>query len=157
MTWLSEKFLFLDLNNYYCSKALVTLKLISLLIWAFFALHIYKCRYLFFPCASYLKESKFTERTLDLKVRNPGSESQLCWCTAGGMKSVTSRGKRWILGGNWKPLQEMVLWPGLAGKSCQRGTALQMAALSPIILTQGKLICTREDNIACSEKIAGQQ
>lgn len=61
------------------------------------------------------------------------------------------------MGGKWKPRQEMILWPGPAEKPCQHGTALQMAALGPIILTQGKLIFTGEDNMACSEKIAGQQ
>lgn len=49
----------------------------------------------------------------------------------------------------------MILWPVLGEKSCQHGTALQMAALSPIVLAQGKLIITREDSIACSEKIVG--
>lgn len=42
-------------------------------------------------------------------------------------------------------------------KACQHGIALQMAALGPITLTQGRLIFTGEDNIACSEKIAGRQ
>ena len=51
----------------------------------------------------------------------------------------------------------MVPWPGLAGKSHQHGIDLQMAALGPIILTQGKLIFTGEDNIAGSEEITGGQ
>lgn len=72
-------------------------------------------------------------------MRNPGSESQLCHLTAGGVKLCNLTWKGWILIGTWKPLQEMVLWSGLVEKSCQHGTALQMAALSPIILTQADI------------------
>ena len=107
--------------------------------------------------ASYLKESRLRGRTLDWKVRNPGFESQLCYLMAGGVKlcnHLTWEG--WILRRVWKPLQEMV-WPGLVEKSCQHGTVLQMAAVSPIVLTWGELIFTRKDTIDCSEKIAGRQ
>lgn len=51
--------------------------------------------------------------------------------------------------------KQTILWPGLSDKSWRHGLALQMAALGPISLTQKKLIFTREDNTACSEKIAG--
>lgn len=54
-------------------------------------------------------------------------------------------------------LQKLVHKAGFVEMSCQNGTALWKAALGPIILTQGKLIFTEEDNMACSEKIAGGQ
>ena len=91
------------------------------------------------------------ERTLGLQVRNLGLSSGAA--VMAGLGSVTSLGKVWILTVTWKPLQETVLWPGPGGKSCQHGTALQMAALGPIVLTQGKLIFTTDNNIVCSEKI----
>lgn len=53
--------------------------------------------------------------------------------------------------------QKLVHKPAFVEKSCQYGTALRRAALGLIILTQGKLIFTEEDSMACSEKRAGGQ
>lgn len=153
---------FLILNNYYCSKTLVTLKLISLLIWAHFFPSYWQIyalsRYALvrFTCKLF-KGIKAQRKNSRLESEKSGFESQLCYLMAGGVKlcnHLTWEG--WILRRVWKPLQEMV-WPGLVEKSCQHGTVLQMAAVSPIVLTWGELIFTREDTIDCSEKIAGRQ
>lgn len=100
------------------------------------------------------------------KRKNLGFESQKSWVWVPvwpshdwGWRSQglwPHLGTKWILHGTGNHSEKRtILWPGLSDKSWRHGPALQMAALGPISLTQGKLIFTREDNTACSEKIAG--